>query len=674
MEGKGYLDFDLRFAKSEKGYSAEILQSPAGTAHGAFTLPFQDIEIENYLLKIGQRRAGMRRADSSENQAAREFGSKLFQSVFQGDVNAAFRKSFDAARTGDHGLRIRLHLADTPELADLPWEYLWQPQRREFLALSTETPIVRYFDLPETVKPLAVTPPLRVLVMLSNPSDVDCLDVEKEWQKLKEAVGYLEERKLLIVERLDKATLSKLQSRLRKNQYHVFHFVGHGSFDPVTQESVLALEDEDGRKRLVSGPDLGIYLRDEPALRLVLLNACEGARASRSDPFSGAAQSLVLKGIPAVIAMQFEVSDEAAIAMASGFYAALADDYPVDAALAEARKSVFAAGCNVEWGTPVLYLRAPDGRIFDVDKSSAPKPEASAKSTIVPPPPPLPSIVPPQPFVRLGPEQVPAVTRPEKRAPRRWTWFLTGMVLMFVAVMALGMWINSKKKHEKSVDADTTLASPSSTAAFAYEQTNSFTPPPVQSKYQPEPMNVPANIAQRSLLAPTATPNEDDSLKADLQSQETQQQAMSKMIDEMDKQARNAIANIRADDNPAATTPLQLPTVPLGPPAGFKIDFAGEWRVISKSPWEESRVHMEANGVFTGEARNATGQTRPLSGTWRYSPTTSLIEVWNADNSWFRGTLYTWGPGYYVTFPLGDVKSRALLPKRSGERAGSRCA
>jgi len=331
-------------------------------------------------LKIGNRRSGMRKADSPENRAAREFGQKLFDTVFHGELETAFRESLEAARKRGNGLRIRLLLDETPELADLPWEYLYQQKRKEFLAFSRETPVVRYFHLPETEKPLAVRPPLRVLVMLSNPSDVDCLNIEQEWQKLKEAVKELEERSLLVVERLARATLSELQERLQRGTYHVFHFVGHGSFDPATQESVLALEDEKGRKRLVSGPDIGIYLRDAPSLRLVILNACEGGRASQNDPFSGAAQSLVLQGIPAVIAMQFEVSDEAAIALASGFYKALAVNYPVDAAVAEARKAVFAAGCGVEWGTPVLYLRAPDGRIFDVDVSSRDKPPQESEA------------------------------------------------------------------------------------------------------------------------------------------------------------------------------------------------------------------------------------------------------------------------------------------------------
>lgn len=45
----------------------------------------------------------------------------------------------------------------------------------------------------------------------------------------------------------------------------------------------------------------------------------------------------------------------------------MAYGYPIDAALAEGRKAILA---TVEWGTPVLYLRAPDGRIFDVEPLS----------------------------------------------------------------------------------------------------------------------------------------------------------------------------------------------------------------------------------------------------------------------------------------------------------------
>jgi hypothetical protein len=96
-----------------------------------------------------------------------------------------------------------------------------------------------------------------------------------------------------------------------------------------------------------------------------LLNACEGARSSLRDIFSSTAATLVRRGVPAVLAMQNEITDFAAVELARAFYAALADGLPVDAAVAEARKHVSSLAVNsVEWGTPVLFMRAPDGILF----------------------------------------------------------------------------------------------------------------------------------------------------------------------------------------------------------------------------------------------------------------------------------------------------------------------
>ena len=692
MEGNaGYLDFDLRFTRSEGGFRAEILKAPGGSGQRSFQLPWGEHELENYLLKIGQRRSGMRKADSPENRAAREFGHKLFESVFQGELKSAFRKSIEAARAGGNGLRLRLYLDETPELADLPWEYLYQSQRREFLALSTETPIVRYFDLPETVKPLAVTPPLRVLVMLSNPSDVDCLDVEKEWQKLKDAVRFLEESKRLIVERLERATLSELQSRLRKGQYHVFHFVGHGSFDPSTQESVLALENEEGRKRLVSGPDLGIYLRDEPALRLVLLNACEGARASRSDPFSGAAQSLVLKGIPAVIAMQFEVSDEAAIAMASGFYAALADDYPVDAALTEARKAVFAAGCSVEWGTPVLYLRAADGRIFEVDKSAAlPIPPIHvpiATGSSPPLPPPIPPVTP---LVRPeSPREVEFSGTTRTRPPRRWLWLLVGMVLMFVLFVSFGLWLSEKRKAQRRELAE---ASPSPIPSATEAPTPSSSVPSKfpDSKFANEPMNAAANVANRPLVTSTATPgnaplnmakqqsfdppitppkaDETAELKAELEKLKTWQDEASERLNAYDQDARKAIAGIKGDPTPAGkmagpNTSQQAAPVD-GSPAGRRFQpTSGWWGLVSGPPLVVSRVEFQVNGRVSGVAVDINGQSGQIGGTWSYDASTSMFTI-NYDNGvWARLPLTVHGQGFLGTVTISGTQVEMYLER-----------
>ena len=370
MDEIKYLDFDLLIERAEEGYTARVLNSPAGQASADFSLPFSELELENFLLRVGRTRRGVRRLESPEMEAAKSFGGRLFRAVFDDEVRGCLRSSLDEASRQGAGLRIRLRLAGAPKLADLPWEYLYNPALNRFLVLSVKTPIVRYLDLPERIRPLAVKPPLRVLVMISSPSNYPSLDVDREWAKLKEALGDLEQRGLVTLERLEEATLMTLQRRLRWGEYHIFHFIGHGGFDERAQDGVLLLEDEHGRGRRVSGQDLGVLLHDERTLRLAILNACEGARTSRSDPFAGTAQSLVQQGIPAVIAMQFEITDEAAIAMAHEFYTALADGYPVDAALAEARKAIFAQENDVEWGTPVLYMRSPDGRIFDIERVS----------------------------------------------------------------------------------------------------------------------------------------------------------------------------------------------------------------------------------------------------------------------------------------------------------------
>jgi chorismate mutase len=70
-----------------------------------------------------------------------------------------------------------------------------------------------------------------------------------------------------------------------------------------------------------------------------------------------------------VVAMQYEITDTAAIEFSSAFYEALADSLPVDAAVTEARTAV-SMDSMLEWGTPVLYMHSPDGRVFDMFASS----------------------------------------------------------------------------------------------------------------------------------------------------------------------------------------------------------------------------------------------------------------------------------------------------------------
>ena len=66
--------------------------------------------------------------------------------------------------------------------------------------------------------------------------------------------------------------------------------------------------------------------------------------------------------MPAVVAMQFPISDKAAIAFSETFYQRIAKGDPVDVAMAEGRKKLWHLE---EWATPVLFLRSKDGVLFE---------------------------------------------------------------------------------------------------------------------------------------------------------------------------------------------------------------------------------------------------------------------------------------------------------------------
>ena len=100
----------------------------------------------------------------------------------------------------------------------------------------------------------------------------------------------------------------------------------------------------DGRSRLATGAELYVMLANSP-VRLAVLTLPRRAHRRRR-PYAGAA-SLVHQGIPAVVAMQFEISDDAAIAFSRTLHEAIAYGWPVDTAVAEARRAILAVPSRV---------------------------------------------------------------------------------------------------------------------------------------------------------------------------------------------------------------------------------------------------------------------------------------------------------------------------------------
>ncbi len=358
-------DFAIEIEKTEDGYFVHAYGNPFGEARDFFVPPFSPEELEQFTRLVADVTLENAALKALQQQTAREFGERLFRAIFRHNVLSSYHSSYQLAYQQRAQLRIRIQLPTTPEFMNLPWEYLYDPVRDEFLALSNHSPLVRYTNLMHRILPLPVETPLRMLVVIPSPDSYPTIHVERQWLNLLDTLDHLALVGKMKLERLQKPTLLDLQRRLRQGEFHILHFIGHARFDSQAQDGLLVFEDEMGRSRLVSGQHFGALLRDHYTLRLVSLNASAGTPVTTSNPYLAVATNLVQRALPAVVATQFATIPNAALAFANVFYSAIADRQPVDAAAIEARRAVQVEERGVAWGASTLIMRTPDGRLFE---------------------------------------------------------------------------------------------------------------------------------------------------------------------------------------------------------------------------------------------------------------------------------------------------------------------
>ncbi|HEU4834648.1 MAG TPA: CHAT domain-containing protein [Pyrinomonadaceae bacterium] len=371
-----YLDFEVEMSPGNWGeYMVSVRSSPAGETHASerLHLPFdeQGLQVRLKQLEIAilhSQVKTLRHVPSATDREVQSFGQELFTALIKGEVRSRYETSRGIANHEGKGLRIKLRIR-APQLNVLPWEFLYDPNEHRYISLSIRTPVVRYLNLPQPPSPMGVSPPLKILGMAVSPSGKGALGVEQEKNRMSEAIKPLQDSGMVELVWVQGKTWRDLQNQMQRASWHVFHFIGHGGFDIDKDEGGIKLAEADGSEKVLNASELAMFLGDHPSLRLILLNSCEGATSSSKDMLSSTAAILMTNGIPAVVAMQYQISDVAAIEFSQAFYGAIANGLPVDTAVTEGRKAIRVGGGNtVEWGTPVLCMRSPDGKIFDVSR------------------------------------------------------------------------------------------------------------------------------------------------------------------------------------------------------------------------------------------------------------------------------------------------------------------
>jgi tetratricopeptide (TPR) repeat protein len=370
-----YENFSLRIEPSPEGSYAVSVRSPQGEGRGTFQVPRLG-EPPSVGAKSGPDRAGEIRdlfnpLSIAPKTLALDAGKELFRALFRDEASGLFHASLGSLRGRHQGLRIDISVDPRrPELAPLqklPWELLCRPETEDFLGLSRRTPVVRSLDAHRERRPAIPRPRrLRILAVAASPTGCASLAVTRERMNLEEAWKGQENNVEIVF--LERGGVEEMRQTLLTAPFHILHFMGHGTFDKESAEGVLFFERYDGTGQPFDGRRLAQLLHDFESLRLVVLNACHTAEAVGThgpNPFAGAASSLVMGGVPAVVAMSGPVSDLAAVAFSRTFYQRLAAGDAVEAAVTEGRLAIQRADPeDGAWAIPALFLRGPDGMLF----------------------------------------------------------------------------------------------------------------------------------------------------------------------------------------------------------------------------------------------------------------------------------------------------------------------
>jgi hypothetical protein len=296
-------------------------------------------------------------------------GGLLFDELFQGGIRDLWVTA-RADMQNDHHLHLRLRLdLQSPAIAALPWETLADPRRRRTLAADRSIALVRTatdVDFVEQARSLQTRLPTKILIVAAE--EPDSIDATAEIDRIRAILAPFIHDQIELEVLSGRIDIQCLRRRLQESRPDILHIISHGEADGLYLWKVDELA-------LVSASQLAAALALTDSVKLVFLNACLAGQPDDSTPFASLAQRLLQTGIPAVIAMQFDVLDRAAADFAGFLYEALVSGPcpgAIDVAMSIARSGLYISDPDrIDYATPLLWLNAQDGIILDLNSASS---------------------------------------------------------------------------------------------------------------------------------------------------------------------------------------------------------------------------------------------------------------------------------------------------------------
>jgi hypothetical protein len=351
-----YRDFTIALRKEPASarYTATVSEADGREVKATFANPLSPTELSFAVASIRAAGNVLQRSVPHESlDPVKDMGSRLFDALFHGSIGRAFMHALDSPT---ESVRVRV-FAEDEDAAALPWEFLYDRRRDDFLVLSTRSPLVRRAAGTAPVY-APLEPPVRILIAVADVTGT--WQVDQEVNALRTAVDRSVTAQIDVI---SSATTANFAAALRAMRPHVVHVIATGldegepGFRPFSQRLAF-LADESAETQaprphvLIDGEKLAYLFDSVDGVRLVVLNGC------KTDLL--AAQ--VARRVPATVGHRGDITDLAALGFTDGFYSALFSGLPLEAGVTGGRLAIDSRDPGGrEWTAPVMYLQTDDG-------------------------------------------------------------------------------------------------------------------------------------------------------------------------------------------------------------------------------------------------------------------------------------------------------------------------
>lgn len=242
-------------------------------------------------------------------------GQALWTAALSGPLSSALDRVAARARAEGQSLALRVvpALDLPPALRWLPWELLFEPGRRDFLALKSGWSLVRGIDPFPEARTLPANPPRVLVVVATAPDDGGPDTARLEIDAIRSAVRNPDD--VRVVHGVDPDALAGAEAE-------IVHVIGRCAGDSLVASRA-------GSAVRVTGADLRTAVGGNPHVALLVLSASGSEQV---------AETVALGTEVAVLGHRQHVADHHAAGLTTAFYPRFLDGLPADVALTESRR------------------------------------------------------------------------------------------------------------------------------------------------------------------------------------------------------------------------------------------------------------------------------------------------------------------------------------------------